>query len=175
MLIDIIRFTPHWVWGLLAALLALGFWQTLPRRVAQAQLLALPAALLVLGLWSQRANFAALPVAAALWLAALAATTAAARRLPTPAGAHWLPQERRLQLPGSWLPMLLIVGIFLLRYGVAVGQALHPAWRTAPQVLLPAALLYGAISGLLLGRALGLLALTRQPATMASHATSPLR
>jgi hypothetical protein len=160
MLIEIVRFTPPWVWGLLAALLALGLWQTRPRQVARAQLLGLPLALLGLGLWSQRSGFAAQPAALAIWLAALGALLALGRRLPRPAGARWHAAAARLHLPGSWLPMALIVGIFVLRYGVAVGQALHPAWRSAPEVLLPVAAMYGAIAGLLLGRALGLLGLT---------------
>jgi len=170
MLLTIIRYTPIWVWGLLAALLALGFWQVLPRRVARGQILALPISLLCLGLWSMAPGFAAQPLSVLLWLAALVACSALGRRLPRPAGAAWHAESSRLQLPGSWLPLALIVGIFTLRYGVSVGQALNPELRQAAAVLLPVSVLYGAISGLLLGRALGLLQLTRPaPATMTRH------
>ena len=166
---DILRFTPVWVWGLLAALLALGFWQTRPRVVARARLLALPLALLGLGLWSTSSSFTALPVAAGAWLAALSASFLAARRLPTPAGARWDAASERLHLPGSWLPLALIVAIFSLRYSATVAMVLHPAWRGDPTLLLPLAALYGSLSGLFLGRAVGLLALTRAPqATIAA-------
>jgi len=175
MIFDILRFTPVWVWGLLAALIALGLSQTRPRRAGRARLMALPLALLALGLWSQRANFAAQPLAAAVWALALLGSAALVRRLPTPAGTVWLPDTRQLHLPGSWLPLLLIIGIFGLRYTVSVGQALHPAWRSAAEVLLPVALLYGVLSGFFLGRALGLLALTRPaPATIGAHELRPL-
>jgi hypothetical protein len=171
MLIEIVRFTPSWVWGLLAALLLLGLWQTRPRTVARAQLLALPLALLALGLWSMRAGFVVQPSALVLWLVALGALLALGQRLPRPPGARWQSDTARLQLPGSWLPMAMIVGIFTLRYAISVAQALHPAWRSAPEVLLPVAALYGAMAGLLLGRALGLLRLTLAPhATITGHA-----
>ena len=174
MLIDIIRFTPVWVWGLLSALIALGLSQTRTRRAGRNRLLILPLAMLALGLWSQRANFSAQPLAVVFWLAALIGTAALGRRLPKAAGTVWLPDSQQLQLPGSWLPLVLIVCIFMLRYTVAVGQAMHPAWRTSADVLLPVALLYGALSGLFVGRALGLLSLTRT-ATIASHELQPQR
>ena len=163
MIVAILSHTPVWVWGLLAALLALGLAQTRHRRVAPPRLLWLPLALLSLGLWSMVQGFVALPAAAALWLLALAAGVALAAGRPPRAGAKWLPAEKRLALPGSWVPMLLIVVIFSLRYATNVGMALNPAWRSAPAVLLPLALLYGGLSGLFLGRALGLLKLTRSP------------
>jgi hypothetical protein len=160
---DILRYTPTWVWGLLTGLLALGLWQTRSRSVARARLLTLPLTLLGLGLWSTSSSFAALPLAAGVWLASLAVSCFAARRLPVPAGACWDAASERLHLPGSWLPLALILVIFTLRYAASVALVLHPAWRGDPTLLLPLAALYGALGGLFLGRAIGLLALTRAP------------
>jgi len=166
---DILRYTPIWVWGLLAALLTLGFWQTRTRNLARARLLALPLTLLCLGLWSTSSTFAVLPLAAGVWLAALSASFFAAQRLKAPAGTRWDAASERLHLPGSWLPLALIVAIFTLRYSATVAMVLHPAWRGDPALLLPLAALYGSLSGLFLGRAVGLLALTRAPqATIAA-------
>ena len=175
MLITIVTHTPAWVWGLLTALLALGLWQRLTRRVAPMQLLALPLALLALGLWSMAPGFAALPLAAVLWLTALAVGNALGQRLRPPRGTLWYADEQRLHLPGSWLPLLLIVTIFALRYAVGVGSAMHPEWRGLWQVQTPLALVFGALSGLFLGRALGLRRLARPlRATIANHASRPL-
>jgi hypothetical protein len=172
---DILRYTPTWVWGLLAALLALGFWQTRTRSLTRARLLTLPLTLLGLGLWSTSSSFAALPLAAGVWLAALAASFFVSRRLPAPAGTRWDAVDDRLHLPGSWLPLALIAAMFTLRYCATVAQVLHPAWRGDPALVLPLAALYGALGGLFLGRALGLLALTRAPqATIAANERAQL-
>ncbi len=175
MLFAILSYTPTWVWALLAALVALGLLQTRPRRVARAQLLALPLALLGLGLWSLLPVFAAQPQAALIWALGLAGFAALGLRLPRPAQARWLADAQRLQLPGSWVPMAIILAIFSLRYATGVSMALHPAWRTMASVQWPLAALSGALGGLFLGRALGLLQLTRRSGgtTMRGDASSP--
>ena len=166
MILNILSHTPVWVWGLLAALIALGIAQTRQRRMAPWRLLMLPLVLLGLGLWSMAPGFIAQPLSAAFWLVALGAGVALLARRPAPAGAQWLPVEQRLLLPGSWMPLLLILTIFLLRYAANVGMAFNPGWRSAPEVLLPLALAYGGFSGLFLGHALGLLKLTGSPAAV---------
>jgi hypothetical protein len=161
MILQIISHTPLWVWGLLGALLILGLAQTRSRLVARWQLLALPVVLLMLGLWSMAPGFAAQPLAGLVWLLSLLTFTRLGGSLPRPAAARWLALEQRLQLPGSWLPMLIIMTIFLLRYVFAVAQTLNPEWRGMLAVQAPLALTFGALSGIFLGRALGLLAMTR--------------
>ena len=172
MIITILSHTPVWVWGLLAALMALGFSQTRQRRLAPWRLLMLPLVLLGLSLWSMSAGFIALPLSALVWLAALGAGAALLAGRPAQAGAVWLPVEQRLQLPGSWMPMLLILAIFSIRYTANVGMAFNPGWRNTPELLLPLALLYGGISGLFLGRALALLKLTRTATAVPSLSSS---
>lgn len=164
MLIQILLHTPLWVWVLLTGLVALGLWQRRARKVARGQLLALPLALLVLGLWSMAPGFVAQPLVALAWLLCLGLATWAGRWLPAPAVARWLAEERRLWLPGSWWPLLFIVCIFGLRYSTGVALVLHPEWRSLLAVQLPLAVGFGLLSGLFLGRALGLWALTRRPA-----------
>lgn len=160
MILDILSHTPVWVWGILAALLALGFSQTRQRRVAPWRLLMLPTALLGLGLWSMTPGFRVLPLAALVWLAALCTGLALLVNRPAPAGTVWLPAEQRLLVPGSWMPMLLILVVFSLRYAANVGMAINPAWRREPWVLLTLALVYGGLGGMFLGRSLGLLKAT---------------
>ena len=164
MLIAILLHTPLWVWALLTALVALGLWQRRARRVRPARLLVLPMAMLALGLWSMAPGFVAQPGLGALWLLALLGAARWGRSLAPPAGTRWLPAQGVLALPGSWLPLALILSIFSLRYATGVALALQPAWRNMWQVQLPLALLFGTLSGVFLGRALGQWALTRPSA-----------
>lgn len=168
MIVEIIRHTPLWVWALLALLLALGLSQTRSRRVQPVRLLILPLVLLVLGLSSMSAAVTAQPVVGLVWAAALLASLAWAVRMKPPAGTHWDAAAGRLHLAGSWMPLVIIVVIFLLRYTAAVSLAMHPAWRSALSVQLPLALAFGSLSGLFLGRALSLWRLTRM-ATWPAH------
>ena len=162
MLIEIVSRTPPWVWFLFAALLALGLYQRRTRQVRPGQLLVLPLVLLALGLSSLFAAFTARPVLVAVWLSALGTATVLGLRLPPAAGTRWDAATGRLYLPGSWFPLVLILVIFSLRYTAAVSLALHPAWRQDLAVQVPLCLAFGALSGLFLGRALGL----RRLATM---------
>lgn len=168
MLITILQHTPGWVWPMLAGLLALGLWQRLDRAVRPGQLMILPGVLLALGLSTLAPVFVRLPLAALVWLAALALGAAAGSRWPAPRGTQWLPERRRLHLPGSWLPMALIVLVFGLRYGAGVAQGLHPEWRALWPLQAGQALLFGALSGLFAGRALALRRLAGH--TMRAHA-----
>jgi hypothetical protein len=172
MILQILAGTPLWVWGLLGALMTLGFVQSRPRAVSRLQLLALPLVLLALGLWSMWPGFVKQPLAAAVWLLSLGAFVALGLRLPRAAQAHWLVDRQRLQLPGSWFPMGLIVVIFSLRYVFAVAQALNPELRGLLLVQAPVAAAFGALTGLFTGRALGLLKLTREPTRIASSSRS---
>jgi hypothetical protein len=164
----ILQHTPGWVWLLLAGLLALGLWQRLDRSVRPGQLFILPGVLLALGLSTLAPVFLRQPLVAPVWLAALALGATAGSRWPAPRGTRWLPEQGRLHLPGSWLPMALIVLIFGLRYSAGVAQGLHPEWRALWPLQAAQALLFGGVSGLLAGRALALRRLAGH--TMPAHA-----
>jgi|JI7StandDraft_1071085.scaffolds.fasta_scaffold192695_2 hypothetical protein len=163
MIHEILSRTPTWVWALLAGLLALGLAQWRERRVTQAQLFILPGVLLALGLWSTAQSSTMPALALLVWAKAALVTTTLARRLPPQPGVRWDAAAQRLVLPGSVLPLVVILAVFSLRYAGGVALAMHPVWRADPAVALPMAAAYGAISGLLLGRALGLRRLVAAP------------
>lgn len=153
MLIEILRHTPPWVFVVFAALLAVGLAQLRDRRAPVARLFALPLALLGLGASNTLAAVQAMPWVAPVWLLGLLAALALALHLPPRAGVRWLPEAQRVHLPGSVAPLALMLGVFSLRYGVAVAQVLQPPLRTAAWLVLPLALLFGALSGFTFGRA----------------------
>jgi hypothetical protein len=159
MIIAILQGTPVWVWVLLAALVALGLWQGRDRSVAPSRLLLLPLALLVLGLWTVLPSWRAQPTGAGVWLATWLAGAAAGRWLPLRAGATWDAATQRLRLPGSRLPLVVILAVFSLRYGAGVTAAIHPALAGSAGFVWTLAGVSGCISGLLLGHTLRLLSL----------------
>ncbi len=153
--------TPLWVWGLLALLIAAGLAQTRAQRLSLQRAMALPALMLGLSLWGVLANFAG-PAAPLVWaLCALALATWGQRGVAL-AGARWSATERRFHRPGSWVPLLLMLGIFALKYGVGVSLALQPALRGNAGFVLAVSAGYGLFSGLFAARALALWRLREQ-------------
>ena len=175
MLARILSATPLWVWALLAGLLVLGYTQTRSRQTGLARTLAMPLAMGTLSFYGTVSALGASAPVLASWLlsAGLAATFMA--RLPAAAGSRYDAAQRVIEQPGSWTPMLLILGIFLTKYSVGVSLALRPTLRLDPAFVLPIALLYGLFSGLFAGRTLRLvrlvLAAQRSPAPALSPAT----
>lgn len=161
MITEILRHTPAAVWAGLAALVALGLSRARACRVSPTRLLLMPGLLAAAGLASLVLGFGSLQVLLA-WAGAFAAVAFLGRRLPPPRGLAWDAAASRLLLPGSWLPLAVILALFGVRYAGAVAAALHPQWQHAAVLGVPLALASGAVSGLLLGRALGLLGAARQ-------------
>lgn len=158
MLWPIVQGTPHWVWGLLAALLWLGLTQTLPRQAGLRRALLSPLALAGFSAWGLVSAFGgstALAGALGAWLLAAALACAASlawHRAPA-AGTRYDAQARRFHLPGSPVPLLLILAIFLTKYAVGVELALQPALAQDGAFTLQVAALYGVFNGLFLARA----------------------
>jgi hypothetical protein len=159
-LLAVLQHTPVWVWPLLATLLGLGFWQTFPRTVTLRRAAVLPLAMLGLSLWGVASTFGSGQALAAWGVGALTAATASWHS-GSPRGACWSAAAGCFRLPGSWVPLMLILGIFCAKFGVGISLAQHPELRSAASFALGTSLAYGVFSGLFAGRALGLWRLSR--------------
>ncbi len=166
-LIDIIKHTPVWVWGLLAALLVLGASQTRDREMGLARVTLLPLAMIGLALFGVASVFGAHLAPLFAWAVGMVVALALGGRLVAPRGARRLPMTNRLHVPGSWLPMALIVLIFVVKYYVGVSVALNPALTVATDFSGLASLAYGVFSGLFLARGLALWKVSRADAVAA--------
>jgi hypothetical protein len=164
--IAIVQHTPAWVWGLLAALVALGLLQTRPLEMSLTRVTVLPLVLTALSLSGVLSAFGHMPVALAAWAAGLAAALALARKVVSVRGASWSPSRGRLHVPGSWLPLVLIVSLFVLKYGAGVSLSLVPALASDASFVGLCSLAYGTFSGLFLARALALRSLATRAVTM---------
>jgi hypothetical protein len=157
MIINILTHTPIWAWGLLVLLIALGYSQTKTRQVGIARVALLPLVFTALALSNLYTNFGASGAVFAAWAIGLAAAVAAMQTLPQ--SASYSPHARSFTLAGSWVPLFVILAIFLSRYIVAVTFALSPQMKTQMMFGVGAGLLYGVLAAYFSGRALGLVRL----------------
>lgn len=153
MLTQIIQHAPFWVWLLLAKLVALGVWQAFPRSISLPRATIIPVAMVCLSLYGVTSVFGSQPLALLAWAAGLAGTAMLAVSLGIGRGVSWSAREKLLQLPGSWWPLAVILGIFVTKFAVGATLAMHPAIAHDTAFATTIGLLYGAFSGIFLGRA----------------------
>lgn len=170
----VLKNTPTWVGGLLAALLALGLSQLRGRQVSQTRMAIMPVTMTALSLWGTASAFGKSPLFGYVMLAWLASALLMASLLArtTPAaGTRHDAASRSFWIPGSWLPLTLILGIFLTKYVVGVDLTMQPALARDGTYTLAIGTLYGLFSGAFAGRTLRLWRLALRPA---APSTSPL-
>jgi len=166
MLLQILKGTPAWVFVLFFALLAIGFVQSRARVVSAGRITILPAAFIALSLYGVISAFGAQAGPLLAWTAGIVATVTLGRALTTRSRARWDASTGAFHVPGSWIPLSLMMTVFFARYAIAVSMAMHPGLAQETAFALCASLAYGLLSGTFLARALKVLAL--RPAT-ASH------
>jgi len=164
MFIAIVQHTPVWVWGLLAVLVALGLSQTRDRQVSLVRVTVLPLVMIALSVSGVFSAFGHSPAALGGWAAGVGAALAFGRRLVAVRGAAWSQQTAMLHVPGSWVPLALIVALFALKYFVGVSLALHHELAADTGFAGAISLAYGGFSGLFLLRGLSLRRLAKRPA-----------
>lgn len=161
MMSHIVSHTPLWVWGLLLALVWLGSSQLLPRVAGFARIVRIALLMAAFSLYGTVSAFGASPAALAGWLAAAATVAWMVLRMPLPEGTRYLPERRAFEVPGSWVPLALMLGLFLVKYLGGVLTAMQAPGATTPYAPL-FGMMYGAFSGAFLGRAGRLVQLAQQ-------------
>ncbi|MBV8033544.1 DUF6622 family protein [Roseateles sp.] len=142
---------PLWPFAILAALLVLGYRQSRERVVQPGTLAKVALAMLALSLYGVTAAFGAHLVPVLAWAAGFATAAFVAGPVFAPQG---LAREgSAVRVPGSWLPLGLMVSIFAARFvlGYATGvdaHMVHEAWFIAV-----ASAVFGLLSGAFAARA----------------------
>lgn len=158
---DIVLKAPIWVWPLLLVLIALGFMQSRSRTVPPQPVIAISTAMLCLSAYGVITSFQGSVLALMVWFKLLSITLLICRKMGYPQGWQFDALSGRMQVPGSWLPMALFLGIFLTKFAVGAALAIHPALAVRPQFALPICALYGLLSGIFAARALHALRISR--------------
>jgi hypothetical protein len=165
---SILQHTPGWVWGLFTALIALGLSQTRDRDVTLLRVTILPLVLIALSMSGVFSAFGHSPIALGGWASGVGVALTFGRQFVAVRGARWLPDTGRLHLPGSWLPLVLIIGLFCVKYFAGASLAMHPALATDATFAGLCSLAYGSFSGLFLARALSLRRLATRGADLSA-------
>lgn len=158
MLASILSHTPTWVRVVFAGLVVLGFRQARPRMVSRRRLIVLPLAVAGSSLYGVALASGYSRLALAAWLLAMAVAFLLMRLAPPrgiPAGAG-----DSVRVPGSWVPMAVIVGLFVSRYAYRVMLAIHPEVQHAAGFMALFSFVFGLLGGLLLSRSILLAART---------------
>jgi len=153
---SILQHTPVWVWGLFTAVIALGLSQTRDREVTLLRITILPLVLIALSMSGVLSAFGHAPLPLGGWASGVGAALVFGRQVVAVRGARWLAESGRLHVPGSWLPLVLIVGLFCIKYVAGASLAMHPALATDATFAGLCSLAYGSFSGLFLARTLSL-------------------
>ena len=155
-IVAVLRGTPTFVWILLGALVWLGVSQSRDREASLMRVAVTPLVMCGIAIWGMVSAFGASPMfgyAMLAWMLAEAVSYADEGSMRAPRGTAFAPGTRKLFIPGSWVPLLLIAGVFLTRYVVNVDLAMQPALARNGQYTLVVAAIYGLTTGIFLGRA----------------------
>jgi hypothetical protein len=148
---EILAKTPVWIYPLLSGLIVLGLIQTKDRSMGWLRTVLIPFGFLIFSLYGVLSSFGLHAATTLLWLGGVLAGAAVGMALGVTAQPS--STARQVVVKGSWVPMAMIMGIFLTKYSVGVATALQvPALQTAQSAYL-ISLLYGVFSGVFVGRA----------------------
>ena len=152
-LLAIVTRTPTAVWAILAVLVLAGLRQTRTQTMSAARVWIIPALVGAASLAGALRGFAGAGeiLTGACWAAGAALGFASNRSLDLPRRVS-ANADGSFTIGGSIAPLLLFVGVFMVRYVVNVALAIQPALGANPEAAAAAAIAYGFTTGLLAAR-----------------------
>jgi non-heme chloroperoxidase len=154
MLIQILERTPSWVFVLLFILVALGYVQSRDRTVRRGNLAIIPVVMIALSLYGVLSAFGSAPLGLASWVLGVGLAVLFGLNLPSPRGLHFSTESQSFFVPGSRVPLALMMAIFFSKYAVNVLQARQLPIVTGLVFIGATSIWYGVLSGAFLARAL---------------------
>jgi hypothetical protein len=125
----ILQNTPPWVFVLGIVLATFGVQALKPRGIAVARLLIVPLVFMAWGLISLVIRASDTPLLAVVWLACGAAGLAIGWCVTTLHGVLIDRAARRVSVPGSAVPLVRNLSIFVVKYALGAAMAMAPAWH----------------------------------------------
>jgi len=156
-LLEIINHTPSWVFGLLAVLVVFGYLQSKDREVKVVAVFILPVAMTLLSILGVSSAFGLALVPTGMWLLGVLLCLGLGLKLAKPQGVSYCADSQKLSIPGSWLPLVLMMAIFVTKYMVGVVVARQLPMLELVEFMLAISLAYGCFSGIFISRAVVML------------------
>ncbi len=153
---EILSHTPAWVFILFVGLLALGLVQTRTRNVGILAAYLLPAGMIALSLAGIHSSFGFLTAPLAAWAFGMAAATALGYTLFRDKRVAYDSGTSNFIVPGSWIPLVVILAIFFAKYVYAVMRAMNLEVINSPLFVAGLSGAYGLLRGYLAARAVNL-------------------
>jgi hypothetical protein len=157
-IIEVLKHTPAYVWGILAALIVFGSLQMRDQVMGRTRVLALPIGLGAYSLWGAASTFGVQWQVLAAWALGMSVMLWAARWVQWPRRVEFLPERNAFAVSGSFLPLIAMLAVFAVRYVATVTLILNPQWRSLAAVAIVGGLGYGLLSGVFAMRARTILA-----------------
>lgn len=176
MLQQILINTPIWVWALLVFLIYRGVLMSRDRQVTLRATFILPLLMLGLSLQGLVQHFGIRFESVGLWLLAAVCASILYAKFFGKSGVHVV-SERLIQLQGSWIPLILMMLIFFLKYCENIAVVVQPELRSDAMFMSLCSISFGIMNGLFFGkllRVLSLLTKHKQPALMKTASTLTL-
>lgn len=156
-LFNILQGTPYWVWILFAYLLMVGISALKSRSMPWWRFAIIPLIFTVWSLFSIYNKCTTCPLLFCIWLAALTIGTIGGYYLMNKTKFTIDAPTKLIHIPGSFIPLLLSISFFSIKYIFGVAYAINPLLNKNMFVLGIDIFLSGIICGIFLGRLIGIL------------------
>jgi hypothetical protein len=152
-MINILSLIPTWVFGVLALLLALGLMQTRARQVKPGVIAGVAIGMAAWSAWGVLSGLGGQLGPVAAWLAAMATALHVGPRLLSPRGLRLDAASGKVHVPGSWLPLAAMMGIFSVKFGLGMAAGMGAPVVAGSLTATACAGLLGLMSGVFAARA----------------------
>ena len=157
MLGQILSHTPIWVYGLFFVLLGFGVMQTRTRTVSKLLALLLPVGMIALSLASIKSSFGLTTIPLVAWGVATAIATVVGYTFFRDKRIRCDATGGRFFIPGSWVPLVVMMTIFFAKYVYGVMHAFDAERLSTPVFVGTLCAVYGVLSGYFSSRAVNLI------------------
>lgn len=145
---------PTWVFFVFAGLFALGIWLGRPRAVSPRLQIIVAVGFLGYSLFGVVSAFGGSLMSLLLWTVGVLLSVSVLRTIFGPRGLARANVPSKVHVPGSWVPLILIMGVFLSRFLIGFAQGARLPLATHVLFAPGVAVALGMLSGGFAARAL---------------------